>query len=219
MREGSRRVIVLTIFAVVGCSACASLGAADPLAESRVESRIQRLRREQAREQGRLVDLQLQVAAAHEELLLAQDEAARRRCEATAARIEAKIAVRRAECLRAGAAFDACLARNSSTQARSSLWGCLLGLGAALATAGAAAPLTVAGCGAGLVMGSARAQECGEQPVCLATIDRVEAEVLREEGMTTRPVCMPGPTALAGDTAPSPTTVVPPDPRPTGSTR
>ncbi len=161
-----------------------ALGCGSSAAEGRVEQslaqRVAALRSEQQLRQTEL-------AAVRTQIVQAQHALERHRCEAQRAEIGSAVAVARADCLGQRAQFFACGAGNAERRSSSGFWGCLLGLGAAVVTGGAAAPMTLAGCGIGRE--SASATDCGVDPVCTPDPAVLEARMLATRGLSALPSC------------------------------
>lgn len=110
-------------------------------------------------------------------------------CRSQRAKIDAEVVVRRVTCLKEQATYESCVARNQARASKSGFLGCLLGLGAAVASGGAAAPYALAGCASGAAVGAAIARECGTPPACLAGFNLIQQQVLREAGLAEAPRC------------------------------
>ena len=108
-------------------------------------------------------------------------------CRAESARLDADVALERAQCLQRRAEFGACIAANEARRAKGTSWGCLLGLGAAVATGGAAAPMALAGCGAGAAL-SAGGVQCSN-PTCTVEPAILRSQVLAHHQLSAWPEC------------------------------
>src|SRR5262249_22138479 len=76
--------------------------------------------------------------------------------------------------------------------AHTSKWGvggCLFGIGAAVLTGGAAAPLALGGCAGGLAMGSMSEDECGAAPSCAMEEAQPLAPALARPELASIPAC------------------------------
>jgi len=134
--------------------------------------------------QAQLDALDRKVAAARHELDIEQ-------CRAAAAQLDAEVSLDRAECLRLRAEFGQCVADNEARRAKGTSWGCILGLGAAVMTGGAAAPMVATGCGAGYVVGRGRAGRCPANPECSIDPVAIKPRVLSRHQLSTWPTCAP----------------------------
>ena len=168
----------------VAASLCAALvisGCAGENATS-LQMRVSALQQEQARRQSELQQIAAQIAAAQREL-------ARQQCLAANAGIAAEVYVTAATCMADRSKFAECEANNHAHTSESGILGCIGGLGAAIFTGGAAAPLMALGCGGGAVLGQASASECGQDPVCTPDQGILAREALQRRGLTAWPVC------------------------------
>jgi hypothetical protein len=146
------------------------------------------LRALHAQEQVKLEAIQAEIGAAEVRAGEAQREAAFSECRAQVAGLEADAAAAAADCARQVAAYSMCRAENEARAAKGGFWGCLGGIGAAVLSAGAAAPLALGGCGIGMALGSASASECDDVPACAANPDHV-SPVLRARELEVVPMC------------------------------
>jgi len=117
------------------------------------------------------------------------EETKTQECRATRAKVEAKVIVRRVECVKEQAKYESCIAKNQARTSGSGFLGCLLGLGAAALTGGAATPYAVAGCAGGIVAGGVTEKKCGSPPACVKTFNVIEKEVLQQEGLESISTC------------------------------
>lgn len=147
-----------------------------------LSGRIAQLRSEQAQRQADLERIQ-------QEIRTAQIEQQRQQCRAYAARLQAEVALASANCLEARSQYAACVANNEAHKSKGGLLGCLVGLGAAVATGGAAAPMAVAGCAGGLLVGGATTNSCGQNPVCTIDETLLQSAALAQDGLTAWPQC------------------------------
>lgn len=168
------RVIVLGI-ALSPLMACG--GSGDDVAR-----RVEELRGEQRRREMELAVLDQRIQAA-------RLEQARQECRALQASLLSEVALRRADCIGRRAEFAKCLAQNEAHTSKSGMFGCGLGLGAALLTGGAAAPWAAGGCLGGLAAGGATTQGCGQSPVCTPDENVLAGETLASRGMASWPQC------------------------------
>jgi hypothetical protein len=155
-------------------------------------NRVAELKRERQELLAQNAAARSEFAALRQEVQWARQEQARSQCKAQVARIEAQAVVAQTQCLKDHAEHTECLARNEAGTAKSGLFGCMLGLGAAVISGGAAAPLTLAGCGGGVVMGATSETDCPRAPACTLAIPVIEAAVLAEQGLTQKPDCEMG---------------------------
>ncbi|MFW6031066.1 MAG: PDZ domain-containing protein [Myxococcota bacterium] len=148
---------------------------------------VEELRALHEEEQIKLEAIRAKIAMAQVRAERARREAGLAQCRATVESIEADVAALRADCAQRVAAFNLCQAENSARQAKGGIWGCILGIGGAVLSGGAAAPWALSGCGVGLVAGAASTDTC-PTPVCIAEGD-ILREVLRDEGLDHLPMC------------------------------
>ncbi len=116
-------------------------------------------------------------------------------CKSRESQVVSFVAKHLAECNVAAANWYSCDARNAKQATENTLLGCFLGLGAAAATGGAAAPWALAGCGGGAVVGeqsragictkTSRPQPCGTRQAEFLSM------ALSESGITRPPTCPP----------------------------
>ena len=162
-----------------------------------LSQRLQQLREEQQKRQAELVQLDKERLALRLEIQEARAAAERSRCEALVSQMDAEVIVTRVECVKAQAEYSECNAENSARTADHGFWGCVLGLGAAVVTGGAAAPLTLAGCGGGLVVATASEETCGSPPQCTQQFNDIRATVLAKRRLARMPICSrPSPPTL-----------------------
>lgn len=176
-----RRMFVL--LAVAGCSQ----SSADAVLTTRAESLSQRVHEEEERLRGlseRNAALSRQIADQEQRLAAAQ-------CQSTRAEIRAQVARREATCMAARMTFARCAAQEARDAADSSFLGGLLGLAAAVATGGAAAPFILGGVAAGRATENVRAR-CGASPVCEMDVATLEREELARRGLDRPPTCAGG---------------------------
>ena len=146
-----------------------------------LEGRVAALRQEQTQRENEIAALQRQEEQARRLLET-------RRCEALVAALKSEVAIGRAECLEARSQFAACEANNSAHTAHGGFWGAVAGLAASVVTGGAAAPLVLAGMGAGLASGKATGDNCSS-PVCTPDDQYLRAQVLARHGASDIPTC------------------------------
>jgi hypothetical protein len=158
-----------------------------------LSQRLLRLRQQQQETESELARLRMEAQTLKLEVQEARAEAERSRCEALEAQINAEVIVTRVECLKAQSEYAECDAKNSAKTSNGGLFGCVLGLGAAALTGGAALPLTAAGCAGGAAVGASSQVECGERPTCTEQFDQIEATVLSKHGLTQRLICTQAP--------------------------
>jgi hypothetical protein len=144
--------------------------------------RVDELRVEQQQRQAELDRIEQEIAAA-------RTEQQRQQCRAISAQLLSEVAIQRAQCLATRSDYAQCVAENEANKSKSGMVGCLVGLGAAVVTGGAAAPLTLTGCGGGLLVGDGNAKECGPSPVCTPDPTVLGATVLSAHGLTSWPQC------------------------------
>ena len=157
----------------VGC-----IGASDPGLESRVAA----LRQEQQQREVQLYQLAQEEALARRQLEFD-------RCQAEVASVVAEAAIDKAQCLGARSEFAECQSAGSAHRSHFSLGGVLLGIGAAVVTGGAAAPLAAAGLGAGMLAGKATGKDCGPGPVCTPDDQVVLQQAMAKKGWSAIPPC------------------------------
>ena len=170
-------MLVLFASTTVACA-----GGAGGVPIDSLERHIAELRAEQQRRQGELQEIRTQIDAATK-------EQEREKCRALGARLDAEVALRKAQCIGQRASYAECLSKSDTRKTGGGLLGCLAGVGLAVATGGAAAPLTLAGCGGGYLLGAATANDCGANPVCTPDDDALRPEVLAAENLTEWPQC------------------------------
>src|SRR6476646_5433050 len=141
------------VWVVLLAAACggASQGLRDDIAS---------LRRQQTAERARLDAVRGQIASANAEADRARENAQFEQCRSVVARLDAQVQVTRATCMAEIASERECAAGNSAHTAGATAIGCVVGIGLSVITAGAAAPLGLAGCAAGYVAGAASPDAC-----------------------------------------------------------
>jgi len=149
---------------------------------SSLQMRVSALQQEQTARQYELQQIAAQIEAARREL-------ARQQCLAFTASIDAEVSATAADCMAKRSKFAQCEANNHAHTAEGGVLGCLAGLGAAVVTGGAAAPLTVIGCGGGAALGHASGSECGPDPVCTPDRTILTREALGRRGISAMPAC------------------------------
>jgi len=172
-----QRVAGLGLVTVLACS---STG---------LEGRLSTLEAEEVRRQERLDALEQQITSAELRAEHAKARAEYHECKATSAHLNAEVTLRRAECYQAVAAHTECTANNERNTATAAATGCLLGLGFAILTGGAAAPAALVGCGGGAAVGHATRTKCGEVPRCASQLNDMKRVVLAELGLVAMPTC------------------------------
>ncbi len=151
----------------------------------------------QTEQELNLEGLEARIDAVH--ALLAEQEAKALRakreaelfeCQARNERLKAEAAKLEARCLQEQALHARCAAEVARAKGDSSLLGCFVGLGVALATGGATAPWALGGCGAGRVAGEIVAKEC-PPPSCVRELAETSSlsKVLRGENLAQLPLC------------------------------
>lgn len=167
------------------------ISADDPEARAKmdaIERAIVDLQTRHEAERARLDVLLREAREAELEAERAKVRAARERCRADGAKFDAGAYFAVAACMSRSAAHQACLAGKAKARGKSSLWGCLLGIGAAALTAGSAAPIALGGCGLGLAAGPTDS-ECGEAPECSTELDDYRKDVLSTHRLDGVPLC------------------------------
>lgn len=163
----------------------ASLGCAPTGFEARLSS----LEEEEAERRQRLDELEHQITRAELKVDHAKARVAYHDCKAARATIDAKTVLYEAQCFQDISAHAQCVAENERDTATGAALGCLLGVGAAVVTGGAAAPAALVGCGGGAVLGYATREKCGDIPRCASQVNEMESLVLAEYGLTRAPTC------------------------------
>lgn len=165
----------LAVAPLVVVAAC---GSTDPGLSDRVAA----LRFEQQQRQVELDHIRQEIMAARAEQL-------RQQCHTFEAQLLSDVAVHKADCLRTRAEFAQCVADNSAHTSKGGMLGCVAGLAAGVITGGAAAPLALAGCGGGLLLGRGTEKACGENPVCTPDDGVLRTTVLLERHLPGWPTC------------------------------
>ena len=125
MRRTSRCLLPVTGFlALLSALGCGAAGEAD------VSTRIMRLQAEQRERQVQLDQIEHKIQIANAQLV-------RMQCGAFLAQLQSEVATEMAQCLGARAKHGKCLAEASRDTTEGGFLGCLVGLGAAVATGGA----------------------------------------------------------------------------------
>jgi len=174
------RGVFLPIFLACACATINNSGTTSTNPRLRdIEGRI-------AASERRLEQIQAEVSSSEARAEEARQLAIMERCKAGNAQIVAQASAYQAQCLGEVAAYNACEAKRSEAKADGTIVGCLFGIGVALATSGAAAPLALGGCAVGRL-----ASESGEcpRPQCAAEFDRAELRALHQLGLTELPMC------------------------------
>lgn len=111
-------------------------------------------------------------------------------CVAARKDIEAMVAASEAECMFRVAEHSGCVAENAHGTMNNEVIGGLLGLAAAIATGGAAAPFVLGGAVAGRAVSDSAAAACGPVPACAGNSDedRLRA-ALQVRGLDDLPEC------------------------------
>lgn len=154
------------------------------------EQRLSTLEAEEARRQKKLDSLEQQIASAELRAQHAKARALYHECKASTASLKAEVTLRRAECYQEIAAHTECTANNERNTATSTTAGCLLGLGFAILTGGAAAPAALVGCGGGAAVGRATRKKCGDVPRCASQLNDMKRVVLADSGLVAMPQCI-----------------------------
>ncbi len=171
--------VALLAFHISGCGAS--------LQATELQNDIQELRVLHAEERQRLDDIRVEAVAAQEEANAARERARFEQCRAEVQQVQAQIAARQAACWVETAQEAQCSAENERRRSSSTMWGCLVGIGAAALTGGAATPLALAGCGGGLAVGEARTDRCSP-PACRGQVYGRQ-EAMRDLHMSTLGMC------------------------------
>lgn len=165
--------------------------ASAPAESQGVGQTLEQLEAEQQRQALRLAHIQAQIVESERRAAIARRRAAYQQCRATAAAIDAEVALQRAQCAHQMAAQQACLAEQERDVTNSALGGCGVGVLAGLLSGGALAGWALAGCGAGLVAGEIDRGVC-PMPTCIQKSDQwlaVEADKHQHMGF---PLCRAG---------------------------
>jgi len=169
-----RRVAMLSLSVVVGCASAS-------------QGDLNDLERKHELEKARLVAVQAEIARQERLAAAARERAEIAQCEALNAEIQASVAIERTTCERAVADRHRCEANNSAHTANAGMIGCGLGIGAAIATGGAAGPLAVVGCASGAAAGHATTDHCAAV-TCDLSPERLATSALQKRNLTTMPV-------------------------------
>ncbi|MCL4223802.1 MAG: PDZ domain-containing protein [Myxococcales bacterium] len=165
---------------------CAALvGACAPV----TSERLARLEREEQRRQARLEQLKDEIARAEDAATRAERAAARQQCKAQVAALESDVSIASARCYSELAAAEACRATNERRKTDSSLFGCTLGVAAAVFSGGSLSGLALAGCAAGYAVGASEAKECSPTTDCLVSADQWARAAARSRGLQGIPIC------------------------------
>lgn len=190
MRHAIRRflgsVLLLLLLAGAGTLGYEHIAQAKLL---ELSQRLQQLQQEQLKRQAEIAHLKAEKKALEAEIQEAQAAVEKSRCEALVAQVDAEVIVARVECLKSQSEYAECNASNSAKTSGGGFWGCVLGMGAAVFTGGAALPLTAAGCAGGTALGAASQVECGAPPTCTEQFNEIQGAVLSRHGLSQRPVC------------------------------
>lgn len=185
MRSVNGIAAVLGACFLVGCGASLNV-----TRQERLELRI-------ARDERRAAELRATVLRTAQLQALQQRCLAATECRAKVAAVDAHVARQLASCNASWATWEACDAARTKRTATGAGLGCLLGWGAAAVTGGAAAPLVVAGCGAGALVGNDGAEgsctETSRPPVCSGMDTVYKGTALRALGLDASPMCEPEP--------------------------
>jgi hypothetical protein len=173
-------VLVAGLGLMIG-AACSSSG---------FEGRLATLEAEEARRQAKLDSLERQITAAELRAEHAKARAEYHECKATSASLHADVTLRRARCFQEVSSHTTCTAENERNTATGAAAGCVLGLGVAILTGGAAAPAALVGCGGGAAVGHATRKKCGEVPRCASHLNDMPRMVLAEHGLAAMPTCV-----------------------------
>lgn len=149
----------------------------------KVNRDLAQLHIEQEQQTLRLIETRIAIEESEARAKAAQVEEARSKCLATNAKIHAQVSLGEARCLEARAAHQQCRATGERTRSDGTLVGCMLGLGAAALSGGAAAPWALGGCAAGRVGSEASVASC-TKPKCSSRRSRIRKRVLRRNGLT-----------------------------------
>lgn len=163
--------ILLAIIATASCGVPSSRQTLDmhgsaPAGSGSVGQSLDQLEAEQQRQAERLARIRAEIAESERRAEIARRRAAIQQCRATAASIDAEVALQRAQCAHDVAAQQACLARQERGVTDSALGGCGLGVLAGVLSGGALAGWALAGCGAGLMAGELDRDVC-PAPTCI----------------------------------------------------
>lgn len=185
-----------TVLGLLALSACSSTG---------LEYRLSKLEAEEVRRRETLDELEQQIAMAEVRADYAKAYAGYQECKAARASISAEVKVQRALCAQEMAGHAQCVAENEKKTSKGAAAGCLVGIGLAAITGGAAAPVALAGCAGGAAIGSATRSKCGEVPRCVSYINSMEPIVLAQMGLSEKPTCAePAKPQLPAPTVPKP---------------
>ena len=174
--------MVCSLALAAGLLACSAPGTGRALAG---------LEAEQQRQSERLRRIQAEIEQSERHAEAARRRAAYQQCRATAAAIDAEVAVRRAACAHEVAAQQACRAKQERDVTDSALGGCGLGLVAGVLSGGALAGWALAGCGTGLAAGEMERGTC-PTPRCVGEAEQWLAAAASEHGRHGYPACRAG---------------------------
>ena len=169
-------VLLLSVMSLIGCSRDSG-----NVASANVSGQIADLERVQNQRRLELAEIQRQILEARAELALAERRSEYARCEAARSEYQSAASERRSTCLATRMQFAQCMATRAQGESNGTMGGMLLGLGLAVLTGGATAPLMVGGAAIGRGVGGSNAPACGGQPTC-STDDAVIREALRLDG-------------------------------------
>ncbi len=136
----------------------------------------------------RLDQLRREVAVSEIAAAASRQRAEYEECRANLAKLGAEISKRKSACSVEKSMDAQCHAKNEAHRSNSGIGGCLLGIGAAVVTGGAAAPLALGGCGVGLLAGSATGEPCGSS-TCVDDETAIATTLMQEQHLTTVPTC------------------------------
>lgn len=173
-RSTRPQTLVLALLVSCGCATAKAKQAAT------LDTRLAKLEAEEQRRTQRLSALESEIEAAEVTLAAAQDQARLAQCRAQRAVIEAELTEAAARCGAQIAEHEVCLARNEAKVSKGAAVGCGLGILSAVVTGGATAPLAVAGCTGGAVVGKARSRACGAAPGCYPQVQAKRKQTIRE---------------------------------------
>ena len=197
-RDGVTRLARETtmVLGLLALSACSSTG---------LEYRLSNLEAEEVRRRAKLDELEQQITMAELRADYAKAYAGYQECKAARASISAEVKVRRAGCAQELAGHAQCVAENDKKTSTGAATGCLIGIGLAAITGGAAAPIALAGCAGGAAIGTATRSKCGDVPRCMSYINSMEPIVLADMGLSEKPTCVePEKPQLPAPTVPKP---------------
>ncbi len=182
---GRQRGLLCTLAATMLAACGASSGESAAL-----QSSLDDLREQHEAEIVRLDGVRQDVRVAEATLRAHDARIAWTGCLAVEKDIEALVAASEAECMLRVAEHSGCVAENAEGTMDNEVIGGLLGLAAAVATGGVAAPFILGGAVAGRAVSDSAAAACGPVPVCAGNsdADRLRA-ALQVRGLDDLPEC------------------------------